>query len=79
MESPKKSKSFFGNISARQFFVAAIISIALDMIIFIAIQDFRPTTKAEAIIPGMLAGVLGWVAIICVIAGIVKWFSSRKK
>ncbi len=79
MQSPKKSKSLFTNITARQYFIAAIIAFVLDLIIMMATQDFRPTTKAEAIIPGMLAGALGWVAIICVIAGIVKWFSSRKK
>lgn len=79
MESPKKSKSIFAKLSAKQFFVAAIISFALDMVVAIATQDFRPTTQAEAIIPGLLMGVLGWVAIICVVAGIVKWLSSRKK
>lgn len=79
MESPKKSKSIFANVSAKQFFVAAIISFVLDMVVAIVTQGSRPTTQAEAMIPGLLMGVLGWVAIICLIAGTVKWFSSRKK
>ena len=79
MENPKKSKSIFAALSAKQFFVAAIIAFALDMIVAIATQGARPTTQAAAFIPGMLMGILGWVAIICLIAGIVKWFSSRKK
>ena len=79
MEKPKKSRSIFAALSAKQFFVAAAISFALDMIVAIVTQGARPTTQAAAFIPGMLMGVLGWVAIICLIAGIVKWFSSRKK
>lgn len=79
MESPKKSKSIFANVTAKQFFIAALVSFALDVIVSLATQGFRPSTQAEAIIPGLIMGVLGWVAIICVIAGIVKWFSSRKK
>jgi hypothetical protein len=79
MEKPKKSRSIFAELSAKQFFVAAAISFALDMIVAIATQGARPTSQAAAFIPGMLMGVLGWVAIICLIAGIVKWFLSRKK
>jgi len=79
MENPKKSKSVFARASAKQFFVAALISFALDVIVSLATQDFRPSTQAEAIIPGATMSVLLLVAIICVIAGIVKWLSSRKK
>lgn len=79
MDNPKKSKSIFAAVSAKQFFVAAIISFALDMIVAIATQGSRPSTQAEAIIPGLIMGVLGWVAIICVIAGIVKWLASRNR
>ena len=79
MENPKKSKSLFANVSAKQFFIAAIISFALDMVVALATQSSHPTTQAAAVIPGLLMGVLGWVAIICLVAGIVKWLSSRKK
>lgn len=79
MENPKKSKSLFANVSAKQFFVAAIVCFALDMVVAVATQGARPTTQAGAAIPGLLMGVLGWVAIICLIAGIVKWLTSRKK
>lgn len=79
MESPKKSKSIFAKTTAKQFFTIAIVSFALDMLVSIATQGSRPTTQAEAIIPGLLMGILGWVAIICLIAGIIKWLSSRKK
>ena len=72
-------KSIFARTTAKQFFVAAAISFALDIIVSIATQNFRPTTQTGAMIPGCLMGILGWVAIICLIAGIVKWFSSRKK
>lgn len=79
MENPKKSRSLFAALSAKQFFVAAAIAFVLDMIVAMATQGARPTTQAAALIPGLLMGILGWVAIICLIAGIVKWFSSRKK
>jgi uncharacterized membrane protein len=79
MENPKKSKSVFARASAKQFFVAALISFALDVIVSLATQDFRPSTQVEAIIPAATMSVLLLVAIICVIAGIVKWLSSRKK
>ena len=79
MEKSKKSRSIFATVSAKQFFIAAIISFALDMIVAFATQSYRPTTLTGAFIPGLLMGVLGWVAIICVVAGIVKWFLSRKK
>ena len=79
MKDPKKSKSIFAKATAKQFFIAALVSFALDVIVSLATQDFRPSTQSEAIIPGLIMGVLGWVAIICLIAGIVKWLSSRKK
>lgn len=70
MENPKKSKR-----PAKPFFVAAIISFALSMVVSLATQGFRPSTQLEAIIPGLLMGILGWIAII----GLVKWLSFRKK
>ena len=75
--SPKKS--LFTNVSAKQFFIAAIIFFALDIFIAMVTESNRPTTQIGAILPGLLMGVLGWIAIICLIAGIVKWFKSRKK
>jgi uncharacterized protein YraI len=74
-ENPRKIAS----VSAKQFFVAAAISFTLDMIAAVATQDFRPSTKVEVIIPSLLMGVLGWLAVTFTIAGIVKWLSSRRK
>lgn len=79
MEEPKKSKSLFANVTAKNYFITALVAFALDILISIATQSSRPTTKAEALIPGMLMGILGWIAIICLIAGIIKFFTSRKK
>ena len=79
MEDPKKKKSLFAKVSAKQFFVAAIVSFALSYVVYLATQSSRPTTQAGALIPGLLMGVLPLVAIICVIAGIVKWIPPRKK
>ena len=69
MESPKKSKSIFANTSAKQFFVAAVISFVLTLI----------ANSLPGQLFAILTGAFGWVMIICVIAGIVKWLSSRKK
>lgn len=79
MNSPEKSKSIFARASAKQYFVVAAISFGLDVVVSLATQDFRPSTQTEALLPGLIMGVLGWVAIICFIAGVVKWFSARKK
>ena len=77
MEDLKKTKS--AKVSAKKYFVAAIVSFGLSIVGILATQSYRPTTQAGALIPGLLIGVLGWVAIICVIIGTVKWFRSRKK
>lgn len=69
MESPKKSKSIFATVSAMQFFIAAIISFVLVLV----------TNSIPGQLFALLTGALGWVMIICVIAGIAKWLSSRKK
>ncbi len=79
MAETGKSKSFLANMTAKKYFIAALISLGLDFFVSFVTQGMRPTTKAEALIPGMLMGILGWIAIICLIAGIVKLITSRKK
>lgn len=78
MENPAKPGSFFTRLPARHYFIAAVVTFGVDMFIAIVTQGYLPSTRLEAIFHGLLLGGLGWLSILLLFAGIVRWLYTWK-
>ncbi len=76
MKPQNEKKSFFSGLSAKKLFTVSLIAFIFDLVVAIATQGLRPTSKIEAILPGLLMGISGWVSIVFLFAGIIKWLTS---
>jgi uncharacterized membrane protein len=60
----------------------ALIGVGCMVLAFIcaAIQSgMRPTTQLEALLPGLIVGLVGWVAIILFIVAIVQAIQNHRR
>jgi hypothetical protein len=78
MENPKSPGSFFARLTARHYFIGAVLCFGVDMFIAIVTQGYIPATRVEAVLRGLVLGGLGWLSVLLLLAGIARGLYAWK-